>query len=236
MIPPDPRANFDGTPRGYWRRMSVFWPAKMAGIIGGMIAFFAVYFWILRNLTSPAVEMPLTVVDRWIAFVPVSLTFYLSLWAYVSLVPALLCDRASLRRHAAGAIFMAALGLGIFFVWPTCTPSFPVDWSRYPAFAFMQGVDAPGNACPSLHAAFAVYSALWLSRIFRDLGAGFGIRGGNWIWCIGILYSTLATRQHVFIDLLAGGLLGMLAGWVSVFRLGRISQSTAPRRQVNAVS
>jgi membrane-associated phospholipid phosphatase len=34
------------------------------------------------------------------------------------------------------------------------------------------------------------------------------VRALNWIWCLGILYSTVATRQHVFLDVLAGAALG----------------------------
>jgi membrane-associated phospholipid phosphatase len=30
----------------------------------------------------------------------------------------------------------------------------------------------------------------------------------NWLWCLGILYSTVAIRQHVALDVLAGAGLG----------------------------
>lgn len=36
----------------------------------------------------------------------------------------------------------------------------------------------------------------------------------NWTWCIGIIYSTLATRQHVTVDVLAGLMLGVLAAYL----------------------
>jgi hypothetical protein len=42
----------------------------------------------------------------------------------------------------------------------------------------------------------------------RQLGAGPGVRAGNWLWCLGILYSTVATLQHVFLDVVAGAALG----------------------------
>ena len=41
----------------------------------------------------------------------------------------------------------------------------------------------------------------------------------NWTWCTGIIYSTLATRQHVAVDVLAGLMLGVLAATLSL-RLG----------------
>jgi membrane-associated phospholipid phosphatase len=40
------------------------------------------------------------------------------------------------------------------------------------------------------------------------MGAGRGLRALNWLWCAGILYSTVATRQHVALDVLAGAALG----------------------------
>ena len=82
------------------------------------------------------------------------------------------------------------------------------DWSRYPAFAFLQSVDASGNACPSLHVAFAMFTAVWLGRLLRQMGAGRGVRAFNWLWCLGIFYSTVAIRQHVALDVLAGAGLG----------------------------
>jgi membrane-associated phospholipid phosphatase len=39
------------------------------------------------------------------------------------------------------------------------------------------------------------------------------INGG---WCSAIVYSTLATRQHVAVDIAAGLLLGGLAAWLSL--------------------
>ena len=38
----------------------------------------------------------------------------------------------------------------------------------------------------------------------------------NWAWCIGIVYSTLATLQHVAVDVLAGLALGVVAAYLSL--------------------
>jgi membrane-associated phospholipid phosphatase len=73
---------------------------------------------------------------------------------------------------------------------------------------FLKTVDLGGNACPSLHAAFAVFSAICIRRLFRSLGMPGYAETLNWIWCAAILYSTLATKQHVLLDLVAGSLLG----------------------------
>ena len=45
------------------------------------------------------------------------------------------------------------------------------------------------------------------------------MRSLNALWCVGILYATLAIRQHVALDMLAGSALGGLVGWLSLLSL-----------------
>ena len=46
------------------------------------------------------------------------------------------------------------------------------------------------------------------------MGAGKVVRAFNWLWCLGILYSTVAIRQHVVLDVLAGAGLGAVVAAV----------------------
>jgi membrane-associated phospholipid phosphatase len=102
------------------------------------------------------------------------------------------------------------LGFGLFLFWPTAVPKLPMDGAAGSSVVgFLKSVDATGNACPSLHVAFSVLTAVWLQRLLRYLGAPHWLRALNWLWCLGILYSTLATKQHVAIDLYAGVALGL---------------------------
>jgi membrane-associated phospholipid phosphatase len=189
-------------------RARTWWPAKMIGTTLGMTAFFVVYFQLLRHPLYPVTTVPLTAVDRLIGFWPEALPLYLSLWFYVSLAPALLIDRRELVSYGLAAVGLSVIGLGIFLFWPTAVPQPEVDWSQHPAFLFLKSVDASGNACPSLHVAFAVFTAVWFERLLRQMGAGGLVRALNWLWCLGILYSTVAIRQHVWLDVLAGAVLG----------------------------
>ena len=189
-------------------RVRTWWLAKLLGIVGGMLAFFIVYFWLLRHPFFPVTVMPLTEVDRMIGFFPAALPLYLSLWLYVSLGPALLIDRRELLSYALATGVLGVIGLGIFFISPTTVPRPEVDWSQHAAFAFLKSVDASGNACPSLHVAFAVFTAIWLAHLGRQIGVGRVVRLLNWLWCAGILYSTVAVRQHVALDVFAGAALG----------------------------
>ena len=191
-----------------WARLRTWWPVKLVGTALGMTLFFVLYFWVLNHPLFPVTIMPLTAVDRLIGFQPAALPLYLSLWVYVTLAPALLIDRRELLSFGLAWVALSAVGLGIFLLWPTAVAPAAVDWSQHPSLLFLKATDATGNACPSLHVAFAVFSAVWFERLLRQMGAGPAVRAGNWLWCFGILYSTIAIRQHVALDVVAGAALG----------------------------
>jgi membrane-associated phospholipid phosphatase len=195
---------------------------KLFGLTGGMTAFFSAYFWLLQHPTHPPLVMPLTFADRWVPFTPAALPLYLSLWVYVSLAPALAVNTAQLRSWALGAISLSVCGLLLFYLYPTAVPPPGVTWADDSLFAFLKNTDAAGNACPSLHVAFAVFTAFVFVRLLPPLGAGRVARALNWLWCAGIVWSTLATRQHVFIDAAAGTVLGAIFG-IPYLRGGRIT-------------
>jgi membrane-associated phospholipid phosphatase len=52
--------------------------------------------------------------------------------------------------------------------------------------------------------------------LLRRFGAPLWILIFNGVWCIGIVYSSLATRQHVAVDVLAGLVLGVMAAYLSL--------------------
>ncbi|MGE5626217.1 MAG: phosphatase PAP2 family protein [Bacillota bacterium] len=183
------------------------WRLKTTGIIAGIAVFMALYFTLLRHPAFPVHVIPLTPLDRFVGFAPWAIVLYVSLWVYISIVPALL-EWSELPRYLAAAVLLSVVGFVSFFLWPTAVPPPGIDWGTHPAVAFLKTVDAAGNACPSLHVAFAVLSALWLRRLLGTLGAPAWIRWLNGLWCLGILYSTLAVKQHVALDLYAGAALG----------------------------
>lgn len=201
-------------------RLIAWWPAKLLGTTLGMTAFFIAYFWVLNHPLYPVTMMPLIAPDRWITFQPAALPVYLSLWLYVSLAPALLVSRRELISFGVAWTALSVAGLGLFLLWPTAVPRTAIEGTEHPLFAFLQQADAAGNACPSLHVAFAVFTAIWFARLLRQMGAGRGWHAFNWLWCVGILWSTLATRQHVALDVLAGAGLGALVAAAHLSWLG----------------
>jgi len=178
--------------------------------------FFGAYFYLLKDPAYPTTVMPITLLDRLIDFQPLALPMYLSLWVYVSLPPALLATRRELYGYGLAMAGTCLAGLIVFYFWPTAVPAANIDWTQYPDVNFLKSMDASGNASPSLHVATAVFSGLWLHHLLRRFGAPLWILTFNGVWCIGILYSTLATRQHVAVDVLAGLVLGLLAAYLSL--------------------
>jgi membrane-associated phospholipid phosphatase len=178
--------------------------------------FFGAYFYLLKEPAYPTTVMPIALLDRLIGFQPLALPMYLSLWVYVSLPPALLATRRELYGYGMAMAGTCLAGLIVFYFWPTVVPAANIDWAQYPDVAFLKSMDASGNACPSLHVTTAVFSGIWLHHLLRRFRAPLWILIFNWVWCIGIVYSALATRQHVAVDVLAGVALGVLAAYLSL--------------------
>jgi membrane-associated phospholipid phosphatase len=195
--------------------MTRFW-FKCFGTMGFTLVFFIAYVYLLKNPAAPVVVMPLTIVDQWVAFEPMALPLYFSLWIYVSLPPIFMQTRREIIHYGLKIGGMCLVALAIFYFWPTAVPPANIDWSIYPGVAFLKGVDAAGNACPSLHVATAVFSGIWLHRQLGELDCGRLTRIGNGLWVVGIVYSTLATKQHVSLDVLAGLVLGIAAAYLSI--------------------
>jgi len=184
---------------------------RVDGPCCGPDAFFTVYFLLLNHPRAAVTTVPLIAADRLVPFLPWALPLYASLWVYVALAPSLLDDRGDLLSYLGAAAALSAAGFAVFFLWPTCVPRPAIDWSIHPTFARLKTMDASGNAFPSLHVAFAVFTAVWLGRLLRAMDAGLAPFFLNWLWCMGIVFSTLAIRQHVALDALSGALLGAAA-------------------------
>lgn len=195
---------------GVWPRMKVAPILKTVGLTAFVTVFFIIYIWLLKNPAFPVTVMPLTVVDDIIPFQPATLILYVSLWVYVGLPAMLFGSRKSLVAYGFIAAALCLIGLGCFYLWPTAISRPNIDWARYPGFAFLQSIDAAGNACPSMHVASAIFSAIWLDRLLRNMRASVAPRLVSALWCLGIVYSTLATKQHVALDALAGAALAIL--------------------------
>jgi membrane-associated phospholipid phosphatase len=90
------------------------------------------------------------------------------------------------------------------------------DLSDSPMFSMLQRMDVAGNACPSMHVAAAVFTGIRVADVFRSVGAPRSLRLINIACCGLICYSTLAIKQHVVLDALAGATLGLIFAMLSL--------------------
>jgi membrane-associated phospholipid phosphatase len=211
-----------------WLRIRSMFLLKLLGTSAWTTAFFVAYFHLLRHPTHPPTVMPLTWLDSLIPFQPQALVAYLTLWFYVGIAPGLLLGFTRLFVYGLWAGALCVTGLACFYFWPTTVPPITFDISSFPGFSMLQGVDATGNACPSMHVAIAIFSAIWLDRILLESRSPALLRAGNAIWFALIAWSTVAIKQHVVLDAVAGAALGLIFALASLrWRPGRAASLDA---------
>lgn len=149
-------------------------------------------------------------IDRLIPFDPAGVWLYLS---FFLLIPAAYFSCPEKRLIWLRSAFqLAALTAGaIFLAWPT-TLSYPADSGgtlSSTLLATLTQVDSVQNCFPSLHMALTVLAVWALHDEQRPAKNAL-----FWLWGLGIAFSIIQLRRHLFIDLLAGVALGLVVGWL----------------------
>lgn len=182
----------------------------------GLVIAAAYLLFCLIYLGAPrlAVRAPLlltpSAIDRAIPFIPATIVLYASQFAILFLALWRAEDVATPLRAIALATMVAAVA---FVFLPTTIVRPPAHSS---AFDLLWLFDVPTNCFPSLHVALAmIAAAFWPDRRWRPAAIA---------WAALIALSTLTTKQHYAIDVVAGGMVGAAAivaarlSQVSVFR------------------
>ena len=196
------------------QRLAHHWHLKSIATASFMAVFFYGYFAILHSPMYPVTTMGITLVDDWVPFWPSAFYIYASLWVYTSLVPALQPNFSRLVVYGFGIGLVCLTGLAFFFFFPTAVPYASADWFNDPALVVLRKFDMTGNACPSLHVASAIFTAICLNCQLTSMRCPAWLKVVSWVWCTFIVYSTLAIKQHVLWDTLAGILLGVIVAFV----------------------
>lgn len=169
-------------------------------VIGSQTIYTATNHWSMMQ----AHELPLTHADRAIPLLPWT-TF-----VYLTDLPLCVSTYLHLRHHQARATYTYVLAY-VFAVCTLCFLFFPTTYPRHlfpiPQGAagagileWMRAMDTPRNAFPSLHVACcsAAILAFWHQPETR-------LR--DWmhiVWAACIVVSTLTTKQHFLVDVVAG--------------------------------
>lgn len=175
------------------------------------------YHLIQRIDFSKVITMPSLKIDH---LIPVNFD---SVWIYHSwiLLPIavgfLITHWDLLKRFAWSMFAVNAVSFLVFLCVPTEAPR-PTDLADAPfLYLWTVQMDEPTNACPSLHASVTVLSTTFAVVLLGRLRGAWFWRVLVMLWACGILWSTLATRQHVFIDLAVGSVLGLMVAFVALW-------------------
>jgi membrane-associated phospholipid phosphatase len=178
--------------------------------------FFIGYFGVQRHPAYAPFMMPRVGLDLMIPFQPVALVAYVSLWVYVGIGPGL---QRSVREFVVYGLWLCGLcvsGLVIFYFWPTRIPAPDLAAGGFPGFLMLHRLDQSSNACPSMHVAVAIFTAVRIGESLRSMRVPLAVRTLNTAWFLLIAYSTLAIKQHVVLDVVAGAILGLLFAVMSL--------------------
>jgi membrane-associated phospholipid phosphatase len=162
--------------------------------------FCAFYFGIQRLPWLHPRAFPLSYIDRATGFHPAAIYAYQSVFLLIPLFPFLTTTKNDLLRFVKGFLLLCGACFFTFLIFPVFGPR-PENAEANRLMQVVFSYDKNLNAFPSLHAGLAAYSVLF----------GFSIARGNqelrWLAILGtfwaglILISTIATKQHYFVDI-----------------------------------
>jgi len=176
-------------------------------ILAGYLIFCTFYLSASSATLASAQLLEPSWIDRMIPFLPASIWVYLSQFGLLFYALWATPDNLLRTRTYYAALLATVLACAIFLLIPFKVARQPLQGEGLTALAW-QGLylsDTPANCFPSLHVALATLaaSALWRQgRQWRWLAP---------LWAGAIALSTLTTKQHYVIDLVAGLALSPLA-------------------------
>lgn len=185
-------------------------------IVGGIWTVIAVFLYLSTNhypIFTPRL-LPMTSLDEAIPFIPQTIFIYLSEYPLFISVYLLAKELRNLNKYLYSFLFLQVVSVTIFLLFPTTYPRdlFPLPdtldrFSHY-AFSSLRETDTPNSCLPSLHVSSCYLSAfVFLDEQKKKFWTFF-------IWATLVGVSTLTTKQHYIIDVIAGLGMAMIAYWL----------------------
>jgi membrane-associated phospholipid phosphatase len=179
-------------------------------LLASALVSLAPLYFVIGDLTrSWPAYVPAVSLDRAFSLQPAWMFVYGSLYVFVVVMPLLVVREQELFRRAMQAYLTVMIVSYVgFLLFPTAAPR-PAEvigdgfsaWSLRLAYS----IDPPHGCFPSLHVAYSCVAALTCYRVHR----GVGVIAGLWAALIGV--STLYTKQHYVVDVIAGALAACVA-------------------------
>jgi membrane-associated phospholipid phosphatase len=178
---------------------------------GLVLAAIMVLGYFIPNLfvVFPTHSVVLTRFDHWVELQPAWIWFYISYYPLLILAYFITTGLPAQRVYFGAIALSAVVGFFVFLFFPTVISRdlYPWhganDWSTQ-MLAHIRAADVPVNCLPSMHVCMSFIAVSCISLVCGRVG-----RLLLWAWFLAICYSTMATKQHYFVDLVAGFALGL---------------------------
>jgi len=146
--------------------------------------------------------------DKLIPFLPESAWIYQSLFFLLPIALFIQPNQPTLVRFVCGFCLLVLSFSIIFWFYPTALPE-PIYPAKIPlGFRYLvMEIDVHKNVFPSLHAALSIYAgaSIFILERRNKIRCSLLI-----IWIAILLISTLTTKQHIIIDVVAGASAGLI--------------------------
>lgn len=161
--------------------------------------------------------VPRTLIDHWVPLASHWVWVYVSFYFFIFGTYLLL--KTEFVRKTMFYSFLAATTVSsfIFFFLPTMIerglyPLKSIDHASDWLLSLIRLTDTSVNCLPSMHVALSMISAFAIAAEFKKF------KYFGFFWFLMICYSTMATKQHYFYDVLAGSIYGFIF-WVFFYFL-----------------
>jgi membrane-associated phospholipid phosphatase len=157
-----------------------------------------------------------TLWDRAIPFVPETAWIYQSLFLLLPLTYFSLSDQNQIRQFTLGFTSLVTIFALMFWMYPTEIVRPTVEeQQRSNIYQYLiLNVDGPENAFPSLHAALTAFLGYNLHQRVKHVSYSHTFRTALLLWIMVLLFATLATKQHLWIDILVGAPAGFITAYI----------------------
>lgn len=193
-----------------------------------LVSMVPLYIFIPMLTAGRTMHVPELPLDRLVPLQPTWALVYGALYLFLIVLPVfVVCQEEHIRRTVLAYLMIWSAAYVSFLLYPTVAPR-PGDvvgegfavWG----LRFLYHADPPYNCFPSLHVAHSFVSALTCWRVHRGVGGAATVAAS----VVGV--STLFTKQHYVLDVVAGIGLAGLAYAVCLRRLPSGDVSELERR------
>jgi membrane-associated phospholipid phosphatase len=183
------------------------YPVSMPMVV--LVSLVPFYIFIAQLMPGRTLHVPELALDRVVPLQPTWALVYGTLYLFLIILPVFVVRQPGhIHRTVLAYLMVWITAYVCFLVYPTVA-SRPADVAGQ-GFAvwglrFLYEADPPYNCFPSLHVAHSFVSALTIYRVHREVGIGAALGASL------VAVSTLYSKQHYVLDVIAGILLACVA-------------------------